>query len=192
MLVKLPAGAAADRARSALTKGHGFIPLTGARQLPSGTQVDARRGVLSVASAAATRHGKPQVATLGGALFGVRQSAHGLTKGLTTFSLLEADFPGAPSYASCGRSAADTGAPTARAAKLSPKVLQTLTASDNHGKFQTKGRYSAATVRGTQWVTEDRCDGTLTIVRRGSVSVFDTVTRKTVIVHAGHRFLARP
>ena len=41
------------------------------------------------------------------------------------------------------------------------------------GRFRTKGRYSAATVRGTHWLTDDRCDGTLTYVKRGTVSVLD-------------------
>jgi hypothetical protein len=191
VFVRLPGHAAGDQEHGALSKGQGFIPLTAARQLPSGSQIDSRLGTLSVASAASTGHGKPQVATLGGAIFGVSQSAHGLTKGLTTFALLEGDFPGAPSYTNCRRHAADHGSLSARAAKASPTVLQTLKASDNHGKFRTRGRYSAATVRGTQWVTQDRCDGTLTIVKRGTVSVFSTVTRRTVTVHAGHSFLAR-
>ena len=30
------------------------------------------------------------------------------------------------------------------------------------GRFRTRGRYSAAAVRGTNWLTADRCDGTLT------------------------------
>jgi hypothetical protein len=45
-------------------------------------------------------------------------------------------------------------------------------------------------VRGTDWGVEDRCDGTLTLVHRGTVSVLDFGTRKTVLVHAGHSFLA--
>jgi hypothetical protein len=39
-------------------------------------------------------------------------------------------------------------------------------------------------------VTEDRCDGTLTVVKRGSVGVLDFHTRKTVILKAGQHFLA--
>ncbi len=31
-----------------------------------------------------------------------------------------------------------------------------------HGRFRTRGRNSSATVRGTEWLTEDRCDGTVT------------------------------
>jgi ferric-dicitrate binding protein FerR (iron transport regulator) len=69
--------------------------------------------------------------------------------------------------------------------------LQTLRASDNHGRFRTKGRYSSATVRGTRWTTSDLCDGTLTTVQRGTVQVFDDVTRKTITLHAGHSYLAK-
>jgi hypothetical protein len=194
VLIKLPgSGAAADGEHNdALAKGHGFIPLTEARQLPAGSQVDARAGTLKVSAASAARNGKLQLATLGGAIFGVSQKRSGVTKGLTTFALVEGDFPGAPTYAGCPRAAGDTY--TAGGAAHRPTnhtVLQTLKATDNHGSFRTTGRYSAATVRGTLWTTSDRCDGTLTAVQRGTVSVFDTVTRKTVTVHAGHSFLAQ-
>jgi len=46
-------------------------------------------------------------------------------------------------------------------------------------------------VRGTIWLTEDRCNGTLVRVRRGSVSVRDLVKRKTVIVKRGKSYFAR-
>ena len=59
------------------------------------------------------------------------------------------------------------------------------------GKFRTNGKYSSATVRGTIWLTQDRCDGTLTTVKRGTVSVRDFKRRKTVSVKAGHSYLAR-
>jgi hypothetical protein len=59
------------------------------------------------------------------------------------------------------------------------------------GSFRTKGRYSAGTVRGTYWVTIDRCDGTLTHVYRGVVDVYDFVLKKTVKVRAGHSYLAK-
>lgn len=86
----------------------------------------------------------------------------------------------------CTRSA---GAAAGR--HLSRRVLQTLHAHDSGGRFRTRGRYSAGTVRGTTWVTTDRCDGTLTIVRRGTVDVRDFARRRTIAVHAGHHYLAR-
>lgn len=190
IFIKLPQRDAPDELVSAaLSKGSGFVPLFDARQLPSGTQVDARRGTLMLATAPATGYGKPQLATLSGAIFTLTQGRHGLTKGLTTISLVEGDYPGLPSYASCPRAAAD--GPRGQAARASPKVLQTLKATDDHGKFRTQGRYSSATVRGTEWETIDRCDGTLTAVERGTVEVYDEGTRKTVTVHAGHSYLAK-
>jgi hypothetical protein len=59
------------------------------------------------------------------------------------------------------------------------------------GKFQTKGRYAAATVRGTIYYVADRCDGTLTLVREGTVSVLDLVLKKTVSVTAPKSYLAK-
>ena len=44
---------------------------------------------------------------------------------------------------------------------------------DGKGRFRTKGRHGAATVAGTKWLTEDRCNGTLVRVKRGVVAVRD-------------------
>ena len=63
---------------------------------------------------------------------------------------------------------------------------------DGKGKFRTKGRYSAATVRGTKWLVQDSCSGTLTRVTSGSVLVRDAVRKRNVIVRAGKRYTARP
>jgi hypothetical protein len=37
----------------------------------------------------------------------------------------------------------------------------------------------------------DRCDGTLTVVQRDTVAVNDFVRHITVLVHAGHSYLAK-
>jgi ferric-dicitrate binding protein FerR (iron transport regulator) len=58
------------------------------------------------------------------------------------------------------------------------------------GRFRTTGRFAAATVRGTDWGVRDRCDGTLTVVRTGTVTVRDLRLGKTVLVHAGQSYLA--
>jgi ferric-dicitrate binding protein FerR (iron transport regulator) len=60
-----------------------------------------------------------------------------------------------------------------------------------HGKYVTRGQYSAATVRGTAWNVINRCDGTLTQVSRGVVSVRDFLRRKTITLHAGQHYLAK-
>lgn len=183
VFVKLPGGAAHD----ALAKGSQFVPLTEARQLPTGSQIDARAGSLRLI-AASSRPGKPQTAVLGGGLFGLTQARTGLRKGLTTFSLIEGGFRGAPSRASCPKRASDRPSTVAHTA-ISKRVLQTLHARV-HGRFRTRGRYSAGTVRGTVWDTIERCDGTLTVVHRGTVVVTAFGPRKTIAVHAGQELLA--
>jgi hypothetical protein len=47
-------------------------------------------------------------------------------------------------------------------------------------------------VRGTAWTIEDRCDGTFTKVISGTVRVFDFAKRKTITLHRGQHYLARP
>lgn len=71
-----------------------------------------------------------------------------------------------------------------------PRVVRQLWGQDHHGRFRSHGAHALATVRGTTWVMADRCDGTLTSVTKGAVSVRDLGRRKTVLVKAGHRYLA--
>ncbi len=59
------------------------------------------------------------------------------------------------------------------------------------GKFRTRGSYGSASVRGTVWLTENRCDGTFFYVAEGTLQIRDFVRHKTVIVHAGHTYLAK-
>ena len=74
-----------------------------------------------------------------------------------------------PSFESvCGEQASASR----RARKRSKRRVRRLW-GDGKGRYRTRGRYSAATVRGTKWLTEDRCDGTLTRVARGEVEVED-------------------
>jgi hypothetical protein len=179
-------------AHAAVVQGKGFVPLTEARQIPTGSQIDARQGTLQMTQAPAKKHAKTQSGNFGGAIFKVTQSRKGSSKGLSTLSLLEGNFRGAPTYASCKKRRSAhiaTAGPSAVAARLSKKVLQTLK-GNAHGRFRTRGRYSASTVRGTKWNTSDRCDGTLTVVTRDVVSVTDFTRHRTVLVHAGHRYLA--
>jgi hypothetical protein len=62
---------------------------------------------------------------------------------------------------------------------------------DGTGAFRTRGRYATATVRGTRWLTADRCDGTFTRVVRGVIQVSDLPRRRQVTVRAGGTYLAR-
>jgi hypothetical protein len=173
-----------------------FQPLTQLRQFPQNSLIDALGGTLRVitavpgsghardAAAKGKKHKarvKTQSGTFGGAIFQLTQAR----SGLANLSLVESAFKGAPSYGQCkAHKAAD-----ATAAALSSRTLQLLRASA-HGRYRITGRYSSATVRGTKWTVADRCDGTLTHDITDSVSVTDFVHHKTIILQAGHSYLA--
>jgi hypothetical protein len=160
-----------------LASGPGFRPLTETRQLPVDSQIDARAGELRLVVAGAQR-GSTQQATLAGGLFSLTQSIQTPTRGVTTVNLVEGAFPGAPAYGNC--------------AAGSSALLQTVRARDQRGRFLTLTRDSSATAStaGTAWDTIVRCDGTLTVVRHGTVVVFDYPRNQTVAVNAGQRYLA--
>ena len=84
-------------------------------------------------------------------------------------------------------------APCGKGAKIAAKKPKTRKLwGDGHGAFSTRGQYSAATVRGTVWLVQDSCSGTLTRVKTGVVAVRDDVKRKTVLLKAGKSYLAKP
>jgi hypothetical protein len=143
--------------------------------VPSGAVLDTRGG--EVALTTALPSGKTQTGQFHGGVFRVRQSA---TAGGTT----DIDLRGpAPSCA--------TGKARARAAAVTPTKRRKLWGSDKGGRFRTHGRNSVATVRGTRWVTTDTCAGTRTTVTEGAVSVRDVHRKRSVLVRAGHSYVAR-
>ena len=188
VLVGLPpatasaAGALERRARGS-QKGVTFIPLTEARQLPVGSFLDTRRGVVGLTAATPTP-GKTQFGRFNAGLFQVLQSRRRRAGGMTELRLKGSSFNRCR-----GRAAAATVG-GANAAQLSRRTIRRLRANAR-GRFRTRGRHSAATVRGTIWVTADRCDGTLTTVRRGKVAVRDFRRKRTITLRAGKSYLAR-
>ncbi|HEX4109918.1 MAG TPA: choice-of-anchor Q domain-containing protein [Solirubrobacteraceae bacterium] len=167
---------------SAAAKGRAFVPLTQARNIPVGSILDTDAGTVQL-TASTAKHTTTRTLQSGqftAGLFQVLQPRK--RKGLTKLDLV-----GGPSAA---RVCSSSGRALASAAKLSSKVLRLLD-SDAHGRFQTSGRYSSATVRGTEFQTEDRCEGTLTKVMRGAVAVHDFARRRTIVLHTGQSYLAR-
>jgi hypothetical protein len=86
-------------------------------------------------------------------------------------------------FSVCKRKTASIASPT--------KTVRQLWGSGK-GRFRTNGKYAAATVRGTIWLTADRCDGTLTRVKRGVVQVTDLRSKRHLTVRAGHAYLTKP
>jgi hypothetical protein len=159
-----------------------FVPLTAGASVPVGSVLDTRHGEVTL-NTVPREDGVKQWAGFSGAIFQVLQPKTGVP--VTHIRLRGGNF------ASCGR-------PVARrsligrvfASSSRPSKVRSLWGRGK-GHFRTRGRNGAATVRGTVWLTQDRCDGTLVRVRRGLVGVSDFKKHKTVAVPAGHSYLAR-
>jgi hypothetical protein len=177
VLVGIPAHLVRAASARPSQKGITFVPLSEARQIPVGSFLDNRRGTVRVQSAR-DRAGTRQNGDFSQGLFQVLQSRRRSARGLTDVVLKGASF------SSCRR--AGRGKRATAAASIRRRLR-----ANARGRFRTRGRHSAATVRGTAWLTADRCDGTLTKVTRGKVAVRDFRRRKTVVVRAGKSYLAR-
>ena len=172
--------AAAPQAGNVLVRLPGStraVALNDAASIPVGSILDARKGTVALSSALPGDH--TQTGTFHGGLFEVRQAAG--ARGMTEL-VLRGPKP------KCSGASAGTARAAAASTKRPPRGLW---GRDDHGRFRTRGSNSVATVRGTAWYVEDRCDGTLTRVSKGSVSVRDLRRQRTVIVNAGDSYLAR-
>jgi hypothetical protein len=145
-------------------------PLKPGESIPVGSTVDTKKGRVEIT--AIPKAGQPpQTAVFYDGIFKLTQKA-----GVTDLALVE---PLAP----CGKRAKSAAGKKVKSRRLW---------GNGKGKFRTSGKYAAATVRGTKWLVQDSCAGTLTKVDSGVVSVRDKAKRKTVVVRAGKRYTARP
>jgi hypothetical protein len=149
-----------------------FRTLRDDEAIPLGSTVDATKGRVRIISAAGG--GKTQAGDFYQGMFVVTQTRG--AKPITQLTLA--------GKLSCAKK---KGRASTSAKKRKVRRLW----GDAKGRFRTKGRYGAATVRGTKWLTEDRCRSTLVRVKRGRVSVRDAVKRRTVLVRKGHSYVAR-
>jgi streptogramin lyase len=169
-------GAAKGAVKVRLAGSKAFVALGSNVSVPTGSELDTTKGTVTLVSALDTR-GRTQAGTFSGGRFQVRQSKTG--RGMTDLYLrgLKPKRCAATNRAS--------------ASAVRKKRKRRLWGRDDRGRFRTHGSDSVATVRGTRWLTEDRCDGTLTRVTQGSVVVRDLHTKRTKVVRAGHSYLAR-
>jgi hypothetical protein len=149
-----------------------FVNLASLRNVPVGSEFDVTRGRVRLTSAAAARRTQTGVFYQGRAV--VTQARARVP--VTTLQLT------GPLACPRRSSSSSGGAPRPRVRRLWGNA---------RGQFRTRGRFSSATVRGTVWLTEDRCDGTFTRVTSGRVEVFDQVQRRRVQLRAGQSYLAR-
>jgi hypothetical protein len=156
-----------------------FVPLTNFKQVPFGTELDTTKGAVKLTSHDGSTgtfyQGRFKL------LPGLDTPMLGKKSKRVTVILLTGG-----NFKACSRTTAGADA------KPKPRGKTVRHAWGNaKGSFRTKGRYAAATVRGTLWRTDDYCNGTLITVRRGKLDVLDQVKRKHFLVPAGTSYFAQ-
>jgi Ca2+-binding RTX toxin-like protein len=159
-----------------------LVPLLDHVNVPVRSRIDSSAGPVKVTSSAGISRRKRRSGVFSGGLFRILQARRGRQRGITELRMSGASFKGCRPRRG---SAAETAA-----RRLSRRTIRRLRGRAK-GRFRTRGRYSAATVRGKKWVMTDRCDGTLTRVTRGRVAVRDFRRKRTILVSPGKRYLAR-
>jgi DNA-binding beta-propeller fold protein YncE len=149
-----------------------FQPLANLEELPMGSTIDARRGRVELTTVR-DRRNQLQEGRFHAGIFRVRQRAR--DRFITELVLSERLRP-------CPRRG------EAGAARTSKRSLW----GNGSGRFRSRGRYSSAAVRGTRWLVQDSCAGTLTRVRTGVVAVRDFVRDRRIVLRRGERYLAPP
>jgi hypothetical protein len=155
-----------------------FVALSSLRQVPFGTLINATHGRVSVTTAAP--HGGTQTGEFFEGEFVLSQGRNGLV----VATLAGGNFSVCPTARERAHRARASAASTAK------HVVRKLW-SNAHGSFSTKGNYAAGAVAGTEWLTEDLCDGTLIRVTRDKVAVTNLVNHRHVLVKVGHSYLAK-
>jgi hypothetical protein len=167
-----------------------FVPLEGIASIPVGSTVDARKGQVAMTSAAAfPRPGEETADTQAGrfaaAIFTIKQARRRRAEGAPRPSTdLVLRTPAGMARA-CGSAAR-------RPAKGIVRRLTGRVSGPAKGTFRAVGAASTTTVaRSTTWITQDRCNGTLTEVGRGRARVADHAADTTVTVRAGQAYRAK-
>ena len=152
-----------------------FVEIDDAVEVPVGSVIDATRGEVKITTAVDDTTAEVQAATFAHGKFVVEQQ----DSGLTTLKMKGGDFSVCTAPLVKGKKNAREAQKFIKDGARGPRakrVIRRLWGSGK-GRFRTRGRFAAATVRGTAWRTIDRCDGTLIRVKKGVVIVRD-VKRK--------------
>jgi hypothetical protein len=188
VFVKYPPGYTAR----ATAPAQGFVPFKGAANIPVGSQVDTKKGRIALTSASDTGGVKTQSSDFYQGIFQVKQTVPKKKPAKPAALTTDLVMKGQIARSQCAPlKGARAAAVDAKKKKKGPKAVLGQLWGNGKGKFRTAGKYSSATVRGTIWLVQDRCEGTLTKVVRGTVRVRDNRRKKTVTVKAGHSYLAR-
>jgi hypothetical protein len=153
------------------------VPLLDKIELPVASELDSTKGGVRVIAAGGRR--ARQRGLFRGARFSIFQRRG--RRPITDLKLKGGNFR------QCRRGQARGGATPAQVRRRTIRRVRIRA----RGRFRASARNSAATLRGTVLTIQDRCDGTLTRVRRGVVIVRDFRRRRNIVVRAGRSYLAR-
>jgi hypothetical protein len=161
----------------------GFVPLKGVASVPIGSTVDTRRGEVALDSALngfspRSRRARRQSARITAAIFQIRQQRAKRKRSKKARIPLDVDLLSPPqAEAACVRGP-------------SKGIVRTMSMVAK-GYVRALAGASTATARNATFNTTDRCDGTLTEVGRGSVSLRVKGRRKPIVVRAGGAYLVK-
>jgi Ca2+-binding RTX toxin-like protein len=175
--------------RSALVRGKKFgygtpvgereyEDLSGSLKIPTGSKIDAEKAV-RVTVAGTAKGGRQNTSVSGGPFrvdLGRRATVYRFAVGPQRCSRRG---PRAPADARAPRIVVRTEKHKRKGRKASSRQ-----------KTEVRGAHSDASSPGTAWLTEERCSGTFTRVLSGVVRVKDKTRHRTVLVRAGHSYLA--
>jgi DNA-binding beta-propeller fold protein YncE len=156
-----------------------FVALSTLQQIPFGTVINATNGTVSVTTA--TPKGGTQTGQFFAGEFVLKQGRNGV---------VVAELTGG-NFSVCPTARERSHIARASSSHASGSHVVRKLWANAHGKFSTKGNYAAGAVQGTEWLTEDLCDGTLIKVTRDKVAVTNLVNHRHVEVRTGHHYLAK-
>jgi hypothetical protein len=185
VFVKLPARTALgfDGMRAPF-QDTGFVPLKGVASLPVGSTVDARRGELEVQSAANgyaanDRRARRTEARIRAGMFAIKQAKR-KQKAKKSASISTDIGLVTPAGAATACAASKTSKGVVRSLSLVAK-----------GVLRTLGGAADTTAKDATFITTDRCDGTLTQVGKGKVSVAVEGRKKPITVRSGQGYFVK-
>jgi len=166
-----------------LKQDGGFVPLKGVASIPIGSTVDARRGELEVTSAAngyaaSNTRAKRQTARIKAGIFALKQKR--LKRGAAKAASISTDIG----------LLSPPGAETQCRSPRAKGIVRSLTMTAK-GFYRALGGASTATARNATFATTDRCDGTVTEVGHGRITLKVKGRRQPVTVRAGQAYLAK-
>lgn len=171
-----------------IKEGSHYVALKGSTvSVPIGSTLDARKGQVTIATAADglpasdPRH-RLQTGTFSAGIFTIKQQAARRRNQTPPTEVLLQTPPHAIAKARCTR----TGPPRKGVVRMLTAVVK--------GVYRIHGAASTATIHQGALTVTDRCDGTLTTLTKGHATI--TITngrhrRHTITLTAGHSYLAQ-